>query len=134
LLLQIPVPENFVGLEYRELFEHMLCARGGVCLGLYRTHTEFLRGNTSPYVFTNPPVDTLLKEGDFLYVLMKPKVCLFQGTVSEHSGNIPVTLSEHCGNASPSIFTNPPVDTLLKEVDLLYELTKPKACLFQEIT
>eukprot|EP00727_Mastigamoeba_balamuthi_P011844 m51a1_g7282 putative cation channel family protein (969) ;mRNA; f:19045-26498 len=62
-LQQIPLPVG-TWQTYGELFEELL-ARGALPLGLYRCRDA--KGSLEPYVFTNPPPETLLAREDLVF-------------------------------------------------------------------
>uniref|UniRef100_A0A7S3CZV1 RCK N-terminal domain-containing protein n=1 Tax=Palpitomonas bilix TaxID=652834 RepID=A0A7S3CZV1_9EUKA len=67
---QILVPKEFVGKEYGKLLEKLIFDKEMVAVGLYRF--GIVKGEVlapQPYVFTNPPKDTLLSEDDRVFVL-----------------------------------------------------------------
>lgn len=68
----IPIPTDFMHKSYRVLFKY-LCSKNLVPLGLYRgtfsSMTVGPRGNTLPYVYTNPDKDVELLLTDKIYVL-----------------------------------------------------------------
>ncbi|EGG17906.1 hypothetical protein DFA_08907 [Cavenderia fasciculata] len=66
LLNQIKVPELFHGRTYGELFEGLI-HKNILSLGLYRC--KEITGAPNPYVFTCPPVSTILHENDLVYIL-----------------------------------------------------------------
>lgn len=57
------------GDTYGDLFVQQMKDRGRTVLGLYRTRTGEGRILGAPYVVTNPPRDTTLREGDYMFVL-----------------------------------------------------------------
>lgn len=71
-LYQIPIPKEFHGGRYGDLFKQM-AIKGILPLGLYRgvdskTHRG-IKMNTLPYVYTNPPESTELFPCDKIFVL-----------------------------------------------------------------
>lgn len=66
-LSQIPVPEEFHGLTYSELFCHLLEKNGAVSLGLYRC--EGTLQSLVPFVHTNPSGDVVLNHKDLVFVI-----------------------------------------------------------------
>lgn len=53
--------------SFGQLFTHVLVQRSAVCIGLYRPTVHL--GQAFSYVYTNPPPDTVLVEGDRAIVL-----------------------------------------------------------------
>jgi len=64
---QIPVPQEFHGRTYEELFHELVNEKDLLPLGLYRC--KEWAAAPLPYVFTAPPSTTVLHENDFVYVL-----------------------------------------------------------------
>lgn len=66
-LAQVPVPVNFVGLTFAELFLGMLKNQSILALGLYRkTGTN---GSGMAFVYTNPFPTDVLEATDLVYIL-----------------------------------------------------------------
>lgn len=64
---QVPVPVNFVGLTFAELFLNMLKNQSILALGLYRkTGTN---GSGMAFVYTNPFPTDVLEATDLVYIL-----------------------------------------------------------------
>ena len=68
MLVQIDVPELFVGRTYSELFQDLSLRKCVIPLGLYRRKVENPAWRLQ-YVFTNPPADELLLSSDKVYIL-----------------------------------------------------------------
>jgi len=66
-LWQIPVPEDYEGKTFGDLFKYFTIQRNLIALGLYRMPNA--TDNKAPYVFTNPPANTKLVNGDRVFVL-----------------------------------------------------------------
>lgn len=65
--MQIAIPDDFTGTSYGELFEHLMFEYEMVPVALYR-YGEGL-GNDLPFVFTNPPADTIVtRKLDLVFV------------------------------------------------------------------
>ena len=64
---QISVPGEYVNKQYSDLFFALLHDRGMLALGLYRAPGTL--GAPSAYVFTNPLKETIVHEGDLVYVI-----------------------------------------------------------------
>lgn len=67
VLRQIPVPPNMLGRQYSELFRNLTLSHGLVPLGLYRAKGG--ANGALSFVHTAPPPDTILKEGDKVFLL-----------------------------------------------------------------
>lgn len=71
LLVQVPLPKDFVSREYQELVAYYIVERGLLPIGLYRRKFEnpawLLR-----YVVVNPHPDTILDVDDIVYVIREP--------------------------------------------------------------
>jgi hypothetical protein len=69
LLHQIGVPQCLIGHSFGELFQQLiappLCT---IAFGLYRG--QGTRGAPEPYVYTGPRADTVLHDGDRVFVLL----------------------------------------------------------------
>jgi len=65
--IQIELPSRFVGREYQDLFRDLI-SQHMICLGLYRAPLPE-RAAVLPYVFTNPPPETILDVQDRVFVL-----------------------------------------------------------------
>eukprot|EP00210_Caulerpa_lentillifera_P002585 g2479.t1 len=64
----LPVPEQFVGRSYFELFQYLTLRRCMIPLGLYRRKVENPAWRLH-YVMTNPPGDELVLSTDRVYVI-----------------------------------------------------------------
>jgi len=64
---QIPVPSEYHGHSYGDLFRDLLTMRDLLALGLYRC--KEMTGAPMPYVFTCPPPSTPVHEHDKVFVL-----------------------------------------------------------------
>lgn len=67
VLRQIPVPANMLGQRYSELFRNLALSHGLVPVGLYRSKGG--ANGALSYVHTSPPPETVLKEGDKIFLL-----------------------------------------------------------------
>mmetsp|Transcript_11017 Transcript_11017/g.27707 ORF Transcript_11017/g.27707 Transcript_11017/m.27707 type:complete len:125 (+) Transcript_11017:710-1084(+) len=47
----------------------MMSRRGMICMGLYRRETHEVLGNRMPYVYTNPPHEAAINNGDLAFVM-----------------------------------------------------------------
>jgi len=81
---QIHVAEHEIGKSYGEVFVDMVKDNSlpALALGLLRSHPEGM-----PFVWTNPPLDTVLREEDLLYVLGDKAF----GKWAYHEGRLPLT-------------------------------------------
>jgi len=68
MLVQVDVPEFFVGQTYAELFEHLTLKKCIIPLGLYRRKVENPTWKLH-YVVTNPPGDEILLSSDKVYIV-----------------------------------------------------------------
>lgn len=66
---QLPVPQQFVGHSYAELFQYLTIRRCMIPLGLYRRKLENPAWRLH-YVMTNPPGDELMLSTDKVYVIL----------------------------------------------------------------
>ena len=66
-LLQIPVPEEFINKQFRELFLYLLDNFSLIALGIYRL--PWAMDNKYPYVYTNPNPECRLSHKDMIFVL-----------------------------------------------------------------
>ena len=60
---QIDIPKSMIKKTYNELFIFLALNYDVISVGLYRM------GEEDPFVFTNPPADTILNNGDKIYLL-----------------------------------------------------------------
>eukprot|EP01022_Parablepharisma_sp_SALTPOND_P016481 TRINITY_DN2420_c0_g1_i1.p1 TRINITY_DN2420_c0_g1~~TRINITY_DN2420_c0_g1_i1.p1 ORF type:complete len:1016 (+),score=87.41 TRINITY_DN2420_c0_g1_i1:1170-4217(+) len=74
-LLQIPVPEEFINKQFRELFLYLLDTYNLLPLGIYRMPGA--TDNRYPYVYTNPDPECRLSHKDKVFVLGKKKPEVF---------------------------------------------------------
>lgn len=58
-ICQIAVPDNFIGKKFYDAFSAFLDT-GYLCIALYRENLYF-RGNSMPYVNTNPESEVILE-------------------------------------------------------------------------
>ncbi|KAG1438925.1 hypothetical protein G6F56_012467 [Rhizopus delemar] len=70
-LTSIPMPSEFVGKNYFELFKTLLLAHEVLAIGLFRAPDDVL-GNELPFVYANPVSSLILKESDMVYVFSPP--------------------------------------------------------------
>eukprot|EP01156_Anaeramoeba_ignava_P019436 Anaeramoba_ignava/a96095_29.p1 GENE.a96095_29~~a96095_29.p1 ORF type:complete len:409 (-),score=104.98 a96095_29:39-1265(-) len=63
------IPEIFNGKYFQQFFSTLAKQFGIICLGLYRSGKHFEEHSPLPYVFTNPPPDTLIYHEDSAYLL-----------------------------------------------------------------
>eukprot|EP01064_Diplonema_japonicum_P001559 TRINITY_DN11028_c0_g1_i1.p1 TRINITY_DN11028_c0_g1~~TRINITY_DN11028_c0_g1_i1.p1 ORF type:complete len:1457 (+),score=340.47 TRINITY_DN11028_c0_g1_i1:79-4449(+) len=68
----VPVPDILVGSTYGELFYSMSLKSEMIPLGLYRAPGADSK-SPLPYVYTNPPKNTVVKANDHVYVLQSGK-------------------------------------------------------------
>lgn len=84
-LYQIPLPEKLETRTYGALFSHLVKKKKQIPLGLLRgvfNNTKSgPKGNSLPYVFTNPPKDTELFSCDRIFVLSQTPVKITRATV-----------------------------------------------------
>jgi hypothetical protein len=73
-MYQIPIPKEFVGKTYGELFHHFV-SKGTLCMGLYRGANSTSH-NRLPYVSTNPDKKTIVKKNDVAFVLSQKEVLI----------------------------------------------------------
>lgn len=66
-LWQISVPEDYINLNFIDLFWYLATERNLIPLGLYRL--KGAKDNEHPYVFTNPDKHTKLTDKDKVFVL-----------------------------------------------------------------
>jgi len=69
VIIQIPVPEHMVGTEYGKLVHHLLEVEDMITIGLYRSARNQVLCNEMPFVYTNPPADAIVNEGDRAFVI-----------------------------------------------------------------
>mmetsp|Transcript_666 Transcript_666/g.1549 ORF Transcript_666/g.1549 Transcript_666/m.1549 type:complete len:1617 (-) Transcript_666:372-5222(-) len=72
MMMKMKVPSSFLDRTYVDLFR-ALNVRGLLVMGLYRVPHRSNEAHLS-YVFTNPPGDTLLHNGDQMYVFGHPEL------------------------------------------------------------
>ena len=65
-LAQERVPDHLVDMPYRDVFAH-LARHNMVALGLYRYHGA----ENLPFVYTNPPQDTVVQQEDMVFVVRR---------------------------------------------------------------
>lgn len=80
-MYQIPIPKEFVGKSYGELFNYFV-GKGTLCMGLYRGANS-TSINRLPYVFTNPDKRAIVKKADVAFVLSQKEIL-----VSEESEKV----------------------------------------------
>lgn len=71
-LYQIPIPKEFVGHKYGDLFHHF-SSQGILCIGLYRGASTTTH-NRLPYVYTNPEKKAIVLKSDFAFVLSQKEL------------------------------------------------------------
>eukprot|EP00753_Platysulcus_tardus_P017880 PLAT6619.1.p1 GENE.PLAT6619.1~~PLAT6619.1.p1 ORF type:complete len:1209 (+),score=570.20 PLAT6619.1:146-3772(+) len=67
-IYQVPVPVEFWGADYFELFTHFVLYHAMLPLGLFRAQTWANRA-LLPYVYTGPPQDAIVNKNDLVFVL-----------------------------------------------------------------
>ncbi|CAO3675660.1 unnamed protein product [Rhizopus microsporus] len=70
-LTSIPLPTEFIGRNYAELFKALLLMHEILAIGLFRAPDEAL-GNELPFVYANPVPSLILKESDRVFVFSPP--------------------------------------------------------------
>mmetsp|Transcript_26577 Transcript_26577/g.92376 ORF Transcript_26577/g.92376 Transcript_26577/m.92376 type:complete len:1263 (-) Transcript_26577:93-3881(-) len=65
--VQVPVPVEMRGKRYDALLQHMLFKFDMLPIALYRYGEKL--GNALPFVYTNPPADTIICAADLVFVL-----------------------------------------------------------------
>lgn len=70
-LRQMGVPRSFLGHSFGELFQH-LAAPPLCCVAFALLRARGTRKAPEPYVYTGPRADTVLHEGDRIFVLGSP--------------------------------------------------------------
>eukprot|EP01137_Pigoraptor_chileana_P010662 Opistho-2@60531 len=70
VLMQVRLPPALRGEKFSTVFHHFAVNYGIIVLGLYRSPSEPL-GNVLPFVYTNPPSDTIVHPADLIFVLQR---------------------------------------------------------------
>ncbi|XP_024521187.1 calcium-activated potassium channel subunit alpha-1-like isoform X1 [Selaginella moellendorffii] len=68
VLEQFEAPQKYVNRSYGDMFSELLAERGMLALGLYRA--KGTHGSPCPYVFTNPPMDSIVSAEDLVFALI----------------------------------------------------------------
>ena len=70
-ITHVPVPPEFVGRPFWELFRHLLVEHNTVAVGLYRAPNVELK-NDAPFCYTAPPPNAVVRVNDVVFGLAPP--------------------------------------------------------------
>lgn len=100
VLRQIPVPPSMRGRRYGELFRSLTLSHGFVPLGLYRAKGG--AAGVLSYVHTAPPPDTVLSDGDKIFVLRPLKKPISRRNGGAAAAAVPQQQQQQSASSPPS--------------------------------